>query len=178
MRQVIGLMALGCLLAVPLQARAQSGGSFQIPWSSAGAGGGMAVGGGFSLNGLVASWDSGQSSGGTFSLQGGWGGPIATIGAPAALPTTFAWIPASPNPFASRTMLGFALPRAAHVQVAAFDLRGRRVRALVDESLAAGWHRLAWDGVDDGGAPLPSGIYFVKLDAGAIHATSRVVLVH
>lgn len=179
MRHGVGLMVLGCLVLAPHEAPAQSGGSFQIPWSAFGAGGSSTAGGAFALSGIVASWDSGQSSGGSFTLQGGWGGPVATIDAPAApIPTTFAWLPATPNPFTGRTSIGFALPATRHVQVAVFDVRGRRVRGLVDASLAPGRHHVTWEGDGELGKRLPTGIYFVKLDAGDIHSASRVVLVH
>jgi len=139
MRHPIQLMVLAWLLAVPGGASAQSGGSFDLSWSSIGGGGSRSTGTGFTLQGLVASWNSGQSTGGTFTLQGGWGGPIATTDAPVApIPAAFAWQPARPNPFFDRSSIEFGLPHSSHVQLAVFDISGRRLRLLVDEFLAEG----------------------------------------
>jgi len=179
MRHPIQLMVLAWLLAVPGGASAQSGGSFDLSWSSIGGGGSRSTGTGFTLQGLVASWNSGQSTGGTFTLQGGWGGPIATTDAPVApIPAAFAWQPARPNPFFDRSSIEFGLPHSSHVQLAVFDISGRRLRLLVDEFLAPGWHHTTWDGTGERGERLPGGIYFVRLDAGDIHASSRIAFVH
>jgi len=61
------------------------------------------------------------------------------------------------------------------VRLVLVDVAGRRVRTLVDETLAAGPHELAWDGRDAGGAPAPAGLYWARLDAGGEHATRRLV---
>ncbi len=68
-----------------------------------------------------------------------------------------------PNPFNPSTTVTFALPEAGWIQLAIFDVRGRLVRTLADESFGVGAHRVAWDGRDDHGNPLASGVYFGKL---------------
>ncbi len=70
-----------------------------------------------------------------------------------------------PNPFAERTGLRFSLPRAEAVRLRVFDVTGRAVRELVQGTLAAGQHRVEWDGKDAKGAPSASGVYFVRLEA-------------
>ncbi len=70
-----------------------------------------------------------------------------------------------PNPFRTSTTVRFALPEAGPVDVAVYDLAGRRVRALVAASLDAGEQRITWDGRDDAGARVSAGIYFVRLSA-------------
>jgi hypothetical protein len=62
----------------------------------------------------------------------------------------------------------------ADVQVTVYDARGRRVRRLLHESLGAGMHAVAWDGRDDGGTHVASGVYIARLEAGGAAATRKV----
>lgn len=79
---------------------------------------------------------------------------------------------ASPNPFNPRTTLRFELQRAGAVELALFDLAGRRVRTLLmGERLPEGRHAMVWDGRDDAGAEVASGVYRVRLRTGqGLHA--------
>ncbi len=70
---------------------------------------------------------------------------------------------ASPNPFNPRTTLAFRAPVAARIQVRLCDARGRLVRSLFDEVVTAGEHTVPWDGRDDRGRDLASGIYLVQV---------------
>jgi len=74
------------------------------------------------------------------------------------LPSDFALLPASPNPFNPSTSLTFTLPAAARVRLAVFDIQGRQVATLVDGFRDAGVHEVYWDT-----AGLPSGIYLARL---------------
>ncbi len=79
-----------------------------------------------------------------------------------------------PNPLSGRSTIRFRLPRAAEVTLRLFDLQGREVRGLLDRArLAAGDH-----GVGLGAVGLESGIYFCDLEAGALRARARVVVIH
>ena len=85
--------------------------------------------------------------------------------------------PNTPNPFGSRTAIGFDLARRERVSLGIFDVTGRRVRTLANESeLAAGSHQLEWNGRDDAGAPTRAGLYFCRLTAGSSSETRRIVL--
>lgn len=88
----------------------------------------------------------------------------------------FSLQPNFPDPFTSATEFRFSLPRAASVLVTVHDVRGRRVRTLVQESLPAGDHAAHWDGRDDAGRPLPSGAYFCHLAAGGATVSQKSVL--
>ena len=68
-----------------------------------------------------------------------------------------------PNPFATRTAVRFELSQAARISLDVFDVTGRRVRALASGVHPAGAHALTWDGRNDAGRPMGSGIYFLKL---------------
>ena len=59
-----------------------------------------------------------------------------------------------------------ALPRAERVTLALFAANGARLRTIVDGTLPAGRHALAWDGRDERGARLPAGVYWARLQAG------------
>jgi len=94
-----------------------------------------------------------------------------------AAPLSFHMYPASPNPVAARTVVAFDLPEPSSVRAALYDASGRLVRILADERLPAGKHQRAWDRRDGSGHPVPAGIYFLRLDAGAHLSHQKIVVV-
>jgi len=87
-----------------------------------------------------------------------------------ALPLAFALEANVPNPFALRTTVRFALPRAADVRLEVFDLGGRRVATLVDGRREAGHHAVPFEP-----SGLRSGVYFVRFSAGGFAATRKML---
>jgi hypothetical protein len=83
--------------------------------------------------------------------------------------------PSRPNPFRASTRIPFALARDAHVRLVVFDAAGRQVRRLADGPLTAGDHAVVWDGADDWGRSLSTGIYFASLFVGGESATRKMV---
>jgi hypothetical protein len=83
---------------------------------------------------------------------------------------------AQPNPFNPMTTIAWAMPSAVPVRVTVHDSSGRVVRRLVDTALNAGHHTVVWDGGDDTGRPVGSGMYFVKVVAGNEARTTKVML--
>ena len=81
-----------------------------------------------------------------------------------------------PNPFNPRTTIDFSLDRDAQTNIRVYDVQGRMVRQLVDSYLAAGRRSVTWDGKDDTGAPVASGVYFLRLEAGGHFSTRSVNL--
>ena len=81
-----------------------------------------------------------------------------------------------PNPFNPTTTIPYQLPENSRVLLQIIDLRGAVVRTLVDERMAAGSHRAVWDAKDDGGTPVPSGMYIVRFAAGRNVKIKRIVL--
>jgi photosystem II stability/assembly factor-like uncharacterized protein len=71
-----------------------------------------------------------------------------------------------PNPFNPRTTIRFSTARAGAVKLQVYDLRGRLVRTLVDESRPAGPYSEVWDGRDNRGSGAAAGIYFYRLETG------------
>ena len=95
----------------------------------------------------------------------------------ASVPASFALYGNRPNPFATSTTIRFAVPGAgADVHLAVYDIAGRRVRSLTDGFTAAGEHSVTWDGADDSGRSVGSGIYFYRLDSATFTATRKLVL--
>ena len=86
-------------------------------------------------------------------------------------------LPNLPNPFNPSTSIRFALPVPARARLVIYDLRGRLVRALLDSQVEAGFHRREWDGRDEQGREVASGVYFVQLRSGADTRSQRMVLV-
>jgi hypothetical protein len=94
-----------------------------------------------------------------------------------APPARFAFLLPQPNPFNPKTTLRFALPRAASVDLAIFDVNGRRVvRLLAGETLPAGNHAVDWEGRDEAGRALPSGVYFARFAASGFTEERKLVL--
>ena len=81
----------------------------------------------------------------------------------ALIPDAFALHQNYPNPFNPSTTLRFDLPEAADVYLVVYDLLGREVVRLVDRPMAAGYHRVIWNGCDRVGRYVPSGIYIVRV---------------
>ncbi len=83
----------------------------------------------------------------------------------------------SPNPFSSRSNISFRLPSAGPVRIDIFDASGRRVRTLVDEHRAAGEQNVFWDGRNDAGQNLGSGVYLLRLRSGEQERSGKAWLI-
>ena len=91
-------------------------------------------------------------------------------------PARFSLLPNTPNPFNTATRLTYTLEAPAAVRLEVFNLRGQRIRRLVNEHRAAGWHSAVWDGRDDAGIPLASGVYISNLQVGVHSSSVRMLL--
>ena len=101
----------------------------------------------------------------------------ATVtGGAAGRRTEFALGQSYPNPFNPETVIRFEIQFATHVRIDVYDVRGRHVRRLVDGILPSGQHSRLWDGRDDRGSELASGVYFYRLTAGGRSFTRKAVL--
>lgn len=103
--------------------------------------------------------------------------PLHTTGVAAATsPATSVELSCAPNPFRPSTTIRYVLPQAETVSLTIFDVAGRVVRRLVaDERRTAGPHEVRWNGADDAGGPVGSGVYFGRLDTSSGSRTSRMV---
>ena len=84
--------------------------------------------------------------------------------------------PGNPNPFPGHTALRFELAQSGNVRLAILDVCGRMVRTRVDSRVEAGDHTYAWDGRNDAGQDVPSGLYFIRLYADDQTRTRKVLL--
>jgi hypothetical protein len=84
--------------------------------------------------------------------------------------------PNTPNPFNASTRVTFSLPAAGGVILTVYDLRGQVVRSLVGGDRPAGSHEVEWDGRDQGGRAVASGIYLARLHAGGVVQARKMVV--
>jgi hypothetical protein len=100
---------------------------------------------------------------------------VETVGE--AIPTEFSLNQNFPNPFNPSTMIRFALPNEAPVSLVIYNMLGIPVRTLVaGENLRAAYHQIAWDGKDDAGYTVPSGMYIYRISAGSFVSAKRMTL--
>ena len=100
----------------------------------------------------------------------------SSVGVGDPVPEAFALMPASPNPFRTRTAIRYATTEPGAVRLVVFDAAGREVRRLVDTHLDGGrYHEATWDGRDAAGRDLPQGIYYLSLRGQGLHETRKVV---
>lgn len=93
-----------------------------------------------------------------------------------ALPTEFSLSQNVPNPFNPSTQVSFALPTAAKVNLSIYNVLGQHVKTLVDTDMRAGYQTVTWDGTDNTGHTVASGVYFYKLNAGDFTATKKMLM--
>jgi hypothetical protein len=82
-----------------------------------------------------------------------------------------------PNPFNAETEIRFSLPVAGHATVRVFNLLGQEVALLLDSDVEAGPHTVRWNGLNDSGKKVSSGIYMFRLQSGPYVGTRRMLLV-
>jgi hypothetical protein len=95
---------------------------------------------------------------------------------PAFHPDIFSLTQNYPNPFNASTVIKFSLRHDGETTLSIFDLLGRRVKLLSSGMLVAGNHAFIWNGTDDAGMIVTSGVYFYRLDSAESSQTRRMVL--
>ncbi|MDP8202583.1 MAG: right-handed parallel beta-helix repeat-containing protein [Candidatus Tenebribacter burtonii] len=81
-----------------------------------------------------------------------------------------------PNPFNPSTIINYSLKENSKVSLNIYNIKGQKVKQLVSDQLSAGQHSIRWDGIDDNGKNVSSGIYFYKLKTKGYVKTKRMVL--
>jgi hypothetical protein len=99
----------------------------------------------------------------------------ATIPPPSA-PKSFALKAVFPNPFNPQTTILYSLPVKAFVHLAIFDARGCLVKTLIDGLESAGQGLITWNGENENGTEVASGVYFCRLTAGKETISKKMVL--
>ncbi len=82
-----------------------------------------------------------------------------------------------PNPFNPASTIEYALPQPVKVELRVFNILGQVVRTLVDEEKAAGYYQVIWDGTDQTGKPVSTGIYLYQIKAGDFVETKKMQLI-
>ncbi len=80
-------------------------------------------------------------------------------------PETVYLAPNFPNPFNPTTTIRYGIPEQTTVKLFIYDITGRIIRNIVYDSQPVGWHQYQWNGTDDSGQPVSTGIYFARLEA-------------
>jgi hypothetical protein len=113
-----------------------------------------------------------------FVAEGDYLRPDPSVGIP-SVPAAAPAIAASayPNPFNPSTSITFEIASGARVSVTVYDALGRRVKQLSDRVYAAGSHVLSWDGRDEGGARVASGVYLARIQSASGSATVKLTVV-
>jgi hypothetical protein len=125
---------------------------------------------------------AGPRSGITATDEGRWQTRLGTFrlktltGVKGTPPATTALFQNVPNPFNPSTTIRFTLAEKSGVQLAVYDMAGRLVRTLLDETRDGGTHEVTWDGRDARGAAVASGVYFYRLTSGSHIESKRMVL--
>jgi hypothetical protein len=105
---------------------------------------------------------------------------LALSSAPTAVsearPARFAFDGPQPNPFNPSVLLRFELATRGHTRMEVFDGLGRHVRTVISADLGPGRHEATWDGVDENGRAVASGLYVIRLSAPDGVITRRAVL--
>jgi hypothetical protein len=91
-------------------------------------------------------------------------------------PTAFRLVQNAPNPFNPMTTVAYDVPRSASVAIRVYDVTGRLVRTLVDGTVDPGRYAATWDGRNDRGEAVGSGVYFCTMETPDYHATHKMVL--
>jgi hypothetical protein len=83
---------------------------------------------------------------------------------------------AYPNPFNPETTIPFSLSKPQHVSIAIYNIRGQKVRELVDTEYEAGYHQIVWNGRDERGRQVSSGVYLYRFQCGEQSVVKRMLL--
>jgi hypothetical protein len=145
-----------------------------------GSGGGTSSATGARISGTAGQGVIGTSSDGVVTLSAGFWSARAGVTVGVEPPPLHVWRNAlhgsHPNPFNPMTTIDFEVGEPDDVRLEIFDLEGRRVRVLLTERRAAGPHRIRWDGADDAGHAIASGVYLCRLSIGSDAFAGKLLL--
>ncbi|HPL23479.1 MAG TPA: carboxypeptidase regulatory-like domain-containing protein [Candidatus Cloacimonadota bacterium] len=81
-----------------------------------------------------------------------------------------------PNPFNPETTISFSVKDKGHVKVDIYNVKGQLVKTLVNGNMNAGKHNIVWNGRDNAGNAVSSGVYFYKMNAGKYSSTKKMIM--
>ena len=93
------------------------------------------------------------------------------------IPNQLALNPSYPNPFNPNTRISFSLPRLSNVNIQVVDINGRKIRNLLNNIVEPGNHTISWNGTNDNGVNMSSGIYFIILNVDGSILSQKLSLI-
>ena len=93
-----------------------------------------------------------------------------------AIPTTWAVEQNYPNPFNPTTTIKYQMPQSAKVRLTIFNVLGQKVRTLLNSQVEAGYHQVVWDGLNDTGSRVSSGIYIFRFESDNYKQVKKMIL--
>ncbi|MHB9028899.1 MAG: FlgD immunoglobulin-like domain containing protein [Candidatus Latescibacterota bacterium] len=95
----------------------------------------------------------------------------------AEIPNTFILHQNTPNPFNPSTTISFTLPEPGAASLSIYSITGQKIRTLVSGQISGGAHSVVWDGRDERGKAVSSGVYLSRLEAGGKAEARRMLLI-
>jgi hypothetical protein len=131
-------------------------------------------------NGLIyTTWTDNRTGGTGYDIWANvldWGNPTRISDKERSLPSAFMLSQNYPNPFNPTTAIQYQLPKGGMVTLEVYNFIGQRVKRLVYQNQTAGIHQQLWDGRNDDGEMMPTGVYFYQLRSDNFSATKKMLL--
>jgi len=113
---------------------------------------------------------------GGLSVSATWTFLVTAVQKQPSLPTQFGLDQNYPNPFNPTTVISFDVPKPSAVRIVVYDILGKEVRTLVNNTMSPGTYHVTWDGLNDEGRQVSSGIYFYRMEAGSFVSMKKMLL--
>jgi hypothetical protein len=178
----IRLTSLLVLLSVSGLVLTQTSSNYRLQKQLADQGGTLSMSDNYKINDAIGQPSPvGVSGSINYSVSSGfWGGGfiITYVHDPYndAIPDKFALFQNYPNPFNPSTTISFDLPTECTVSINIYDINGRQIKTHTSSRYTAGSHQIQWDGRDDRGNPVASGIYVYRINAGKFSQSRKMML--
>lgn len=175
------LLLVWCIFSMSLSYCA----AYQLPRQALNGGGAMWLSTtNYKLSSSLGQSITGVQKGTTTIIHTGFWNPWAVWAVPveeeeedfSQLPKEFALRENYPNPFNPTTVIEYALPKASQVKIQIYNILGQKVRELVDEPQESGYKMIRWDGKDDKGVEVSSGVYFYRIATGDFVKSKKMIL--
>jgi hypothetical protein len=102
---------------------------------------------------------------------------ITNVETDESIPSAFIIIGNYPNPFNPSTTIEFTIPETGFINLGIYNIAGQKIRELVSDTMTAGSHSVLWDGRDESGTRVSSGMYMSRLVSGGNTASNRLLLI-
>ncbi|MDP8206878.1 MAG: T9SS type A sorting domain-containing protein [Candidatus Electryonea clarkiae] len=119
-------------------------------------------------------WTLNESSQSRYVLTGEFEG--VELSESSIIPNEYCLYPAYPNPFNPDVNISFDIPVLTNVKLTVYDLLGRTVTTLLNNRTQPGHHTVTWNGINDSGTPVSSGLYFIRLESDSFSQTRKIVM--